>query len=290
MLSVIIAAHDEESVIGATLDALLADPGTEGAEVIVSANGCSDRTVGVAAARGVIVVDRPEPGKAAALNAADGIATGKTRMYLDADIRVPFGAVATLLGYFDTAAPPLAVVPRRRMDTSASSWGVRAYVSVSERLPAFRHGLFGRGLILLSETGRAKFEEFPALIADDLYVDSRFADDERAEAPDVVITVEAPRTARSLLRRLIRVRRGNAQLRAAAARGELDAPVRPADRLSWWRDVVAPDPRLLPAGVVYCAITLLASVLARRPPKRDDWAPDRSTGVTHPPRTASGAA
>lgn len=290
MLSVIIAAHDEEAVIGPTLDALLSEPGAEGAEVIVSANGCSDRTAAVAAERGVIVLDRSEPGKAAALNAADDIATGAVRMYLDADIRIPEGAVAKLLGHFDAPAPPLAVVPRRRMDTAASSRLVRAYTSVNERLPAFRSGLFGRGLIMLSETGRERFDAFPPMIADDLYVDSRFAAHERAEAIDVEITVAAPRTTRSLVRRLVRVRRGNALLRAAAARGELDAPVRPSDRLSWWRDVVVPNPRLLPAGVVYCTITVLASVLARRRPKRDAWGQDRSTRTAPSPRTASGAA
>lgn len=289
VLSVIIAAHNEESVIGATLDALLADPGVQGAQIIVSANGCVDRTAHIAAHRGVIVVDRPEAGKSAALNAADEIARGSVRMYLDADIQVPEGGVARLLRYFDVPSPPLAVVPRRHVDTSASSWAVRSYFRINERLPTFRRGLFGRGLILLSADGRARFGVFPAMIADDLYVDSRLTDDERAEAPDVEIVVEAPRTTRSLLRRLVRVRRGNAQMRAAAARGELDAKVRGSDKLSWLRDVVAPNPRLLPAGVVYCAITVLASVQARRTPTQDAWAQDRSTRTTANARTDSRA-
>ncbi len=56
MVSVIIAAYDEEVVLGATLDALLAD--APDAEVIVVANGCHDDTAGVARRRPGVRVDR----------------------------------------------------------------------------------------------------------------------------------------------------------------------------------------------------------------------------------------
>ena len=45
MVSVIIAAHNEEGVLGATLDALLAQPGIAADRVIVSANGCRWNTL-----------------------------------------------------------------------------------------------------------------------------------------------------------------------------------------------------------------------------------------------------
>ncbi|MCR2785010.1 MULTISPECIES: glycosyltransferase [unclassified Microbacterium] len=283
MLSVIIAAHNEESVLGPTLDALLDQPGTRDAQVIVSANGCTDRTADVAAARGVVVVDRLEPGKAGALNAADAIATGSARMYLDADIVLPPEAATHLLGHLGGPQKPLAVVPRRRVNTSASGPLVKAYYAINGRLPVFRRGLFGRGLILLSQEGRGRFGAFPAMIADDLYVDAQFTDEERVEAHDVEVVIEAPRDTRSLVRRLIRVRRGNAQMRAAGAvEGDVHAGVRRSDKWSWLRDVVAAEPRLFPAGLVYCAITLLASLMARRAPRGDGWAQDRSTRVPDP--------
>ncbi|MDL5352380.1 glycosyltransferase [Microbacterium sp. zg-YB36] len=277
MLSVIIAAHNEESVIGATLDALLDQPGARDAQVIVSANGCTDRTADIAAARDIVVLNRVEPGKAGALNAADAIATGSARMYLDADIVLPPEAASRLLDHLDGPAKPLAVVPRRRVNTSASGVLVKAYYAINGRLPVFRKGLFGRGLILLSQEGRGRFGAFPSMIADDLYVDAQFTDDERVEAPDVEVVVEAPRDARSLVRRLIRVRRGNAQMRTAAVLDQVHATVRRSDRWSWLRDVVVAEPRLLPAGIVYCSITLLASLLARRTPNGEGWAQDRST-------------
>ena len=63
------AAHDEEAVIGACLDALLRQEPDGGMEVIVSANACSDGTARIARERGAIVIERAEPGKAAAINA-----------------------------------------------------------------------------------------------------------------------------------------------------------------------------------------------------------------------------
>ncbi|PZF85486.1 glycosyltransferase [Jiangella anatolica] len=278
MASVVIAAHNEANVIGRCLDALAAQRFAGPVEIVVSANGCTDDTAVVAARPGVTVIDRPEAGKAAALDAADRVATGFPRIYLDADIVVPPHALATLLARFDVLPRPLAVVPRRRVATTGRPWPVRAYFSINERHPAFRAGLFGRGMIVLSELGRGRFDTFPAAIADDLFLDSRFAAAEKAEVSEVEVVVEAPRTTRDLLRRLVRVRRGNAQLRAAADAGELDLPVRPADRWAWLREVVLRDPRRAPAAVPYLVITVAAALLARRPAKAGDaWGRDDST-------------
>lgn len=52
MVSVVIAAHNEEAVIGGCLDALLAQRTDTPLEVVVSANGCTDRTAEAAEARG----------------------------------------------------------------------------------------------------------------------------------------------------------------------------------------------------------------------------------------------
>src|SRR5690606_13686144 len=135
--------------------------------------------------------------------------------------------------------------------TAGSPLLVKAYSAINERLPVFRTGLFGRGMIAVSQSGRARFARFPAMVADDLFLDSQFTPAERAEAADVVVTVEAPRTTRALLNRLVRVRRGNVEMRAAATAGELDVAVRRSDRWSWLRDVVLPHPWLVFAAVPY---------------------------------------
>lgn len=276
MPSVVIAAHNEQAVIDATLTALLSQ--TPQPEITVSANACTDATAAVARRHGVIVIERAEPGKAGALNAGDRVATGFPRIYLDADIVVPPGGIAAVCGRFNTSPSPLAVVPQRRLNTSGRPWLVRAYLSVNEKLPAFQNGLFGRGMIALSEAGRARFDEFPNMVADDLFLDSLFADTEKVEASDVEVVVEAPHTTRDLVRRLTRVRRGNAQMRAAGATGALDIAVRPASRWAWLREVVLPEPRLWPAALPYLGITVTAAALARCRPRRGrEWGRDEST-------------
>ncbi len=278
--SVVIAAHNEESVIGRCLDALLDQQASTPFQIVVSANGCTDRTAEVAASRGVSVVDRPEAGKPGALNAGDRLAGGFPRCYLDADIVVPTGGIAALAAALETSSELLAVVPRRRLNTDGRPWPVKSYYAINERLPVFRGGLFGRGLIVLSAAGRARFGEFPDMVADDLFLDSQFTAGEKGQVDDVVVVVEAPFTTRDLVRRLTRVRRGNTALRAASAGGEITVPIRPADRWAWLRDVVARNFRLAPAGAVYATITVLAALLARHRAGEHDWGRDESTRTT----------
>lgn len=270
MASVIIAAHDEETVIGKCLDALARED--VDLQIIVSANGCTDRTAAIARARDVLVVERDEPGKPGALNAAERVADRFPRVYLDADIVPPAGAIAALAGALDDAAGVLATMPVRRFDTAGRPWPVRAYYRINVRLPVFRSGLFGRGLIVLSETGRARFGEFPEMTADDLFLDAQFAESEKVEVPAVEVVVQAPHTTRDLVRRLVRVRRGNAEMRATGGA----AFVRASDRWSWLRDVVLRDLRLLPDAVAYASISLLAEYRAHRSPA-DTWERDQST-------------
>jgi glycosyltransferase involved in cell wall biosynthesis len=276
MVSVVIAAHNEAAVIGRCLDALLSD-GTNDLDVTVVANGCTDDTAAVARSRGVRVIDLPQPGKAAALNAGDAAAVGFPRLYLDADIPLSGAAVRRLAaalerpsGPLEAPSGPLAVMPCRRLDLSGRPLLVRAYYAIHGRLPVFRNALFGRGAIMLSAAGRARFGQFPDVIADDLFLDSLFAPAEKQEVPQVESVVATPLRTRDLVRRLTRVRAGNAALRAGPG-------VRPASRLSWLRDVVLPRPWLAPAAVCYVAITVTAALLARRRSSATTWGRDESS-------------
>lgn len=278
LTSIIIAAHNEGPVIGACLDAVLAQHGAPPYEIIVAANGCTDDTVAVARHRpGVVVLDLARPGKTAALNAADRVARGSRLVYLDADIRLPSDYLAVLADALPADGPARAAVPARRLDLSGRSWPVRAYFAVNQRLPVYRQGLFGRGVIALSIRGRDRFDRFPDVIADDLFLDSIFDDSEKVRL-DVTVEVGTPRRTGQLIRRLSRVRRGNATLRQSGYAGALGTAVRPADRWAWLRDVVLPEPRLAPAGVVYAAVTMIAAGLARY--QRDGgiaWNSDKSS-------------
>ncbi len=157
---------------------------------------------------------------------------------------------------------------------------VRAYYAIQRHLPAFESGLFGRGLVAMSQEGRDRFGTFPEQVADDLFLDSLFTTDERVRLPGLTTSVETPLRVRDLLDRLTRVRRGNAALRDADL-GDTDtgghAAVRPSDRWSWLRDVVVPRPWLAPAGVVYVVVTLLAEHRARRTAGSTTWGRDESS-------------
>ena len=284
MTSIVIAAYNEAAVVGRCLDAVLAGVAPGEFDVTVVANGCTDATAQVAAARpGVRVLELPSAGKVAALNAGDAVAVGYPRVYLDADIVIPGAGVRALR---DALAVPggapgagvLAVTARREVDVSRSPLLVRWYSAINSRLPVFQDALFGRGVVALSAEGRARFGRFPDVVADDLFLDSLFTAAEKREVGSVSARIAAPRRVRDLLRSLVRMRRGNASMRAAlAAAGSTYGAGRGAARTSWLRDVALRDPALIPAATCYAAITLTAAVLARFPQRPGTWGRDDSS-------------
>lgn len=270
MTSVVIAAHNEAAVIGDTLRALRSGAAPGSLDITVVANGCTDATAVVAGAvNGIRVVELAEASKPAALNAGDKVAVGFPRVYLDADIQIPAAALAAVTRALDTH---LAAVPGRELDLTGRPLLVRAYYAIHSRLPVFTTGLFGRGVIALSEAGRARFDRFPEILADDLFLDAQFTLAEKCVVGEVTSHVATPLRTRDLVRRLVRVRAGNAALRAAGG-------VRPAARMSWLRDVVLPRPWLAPAAVCYVGITLTAALLARRRRAATTWGRDESSRV-----------
>jgi hypothetical protein len=79
-------------------------------------------------------------------------------------------------------------------------------------VPAVLGSLWGAGVYGLSAAGRARFDVFPDVVADDLWVDRHFASDEVevVDSPPVVVTV--PRRACDLRRTLRRTYRGKHEM------------------------------------------------------------------------------
>lgn len=288
MISVVIAAHNEAAVIGSCLDSLLSDASPGEFDVIVVANGCTDATAQRAANDSrVTVIDLPVAGKSKALNAGDAAAQGFPRIYLDADIRLSTTGARALCEILRSGStlPPdeagsdiQAAVPRRELQIDGRPYLVRAYYAINRELPVFTHGLFGRGAIALSAAGRARFGQFPDLVADDLFLDSMFSRDEKRQVDSVSVEIATPLRTRDLVRRLVRVRRGNAVMRQASGSPTVSGSVQKADRLSWLTDVVRMRPSLAPHAVVYVSITAIAALRAKRPPSaRNPWGKDEST-------------
>ncbi|WP_051518594.1 glycosyltransferase [Intrasporangium chromatireducens] len=281
MTSVAIAACNEEAVIARCLGALTADARPGELEIAVAANGCTDGTAQIAQTFPFVkVVELATAGKAHALNAADQILTSFPRVYLDADIELSTAQVRRLcevLSHAGTGSGALVAVPGRVVNVKGRPLLVRAYYAINRHHPAFEQALFGRGVIVLSEAARRRFTDFPHVIADDLFLDSLFGATERARVESVAVSIESPRRTSDLVRRLVRVRRGNAELRRAPDSVSTCA-VRPMRATDWMTRVVARRPALIPAGAVYLILTLFAEGVARFG-RHLSWGQDLSTRV-----------
>ncbi|MEX1220098.1 MAG: glycosyltransferase [Solirubrobacterales bacterium] len=102
MVSLIIAAYDEEEVIGAKVaNALALEYPRERLQIVVASDGSSDATAAVAREAGAdLVLDLPRGGKIPAQNAAAAAAEGSLLAFSDANSIWEPGALAELLEPF----------------------------------------------------------------------------------------------------------------------------------------------------------------------------------------------
>ena len=213
--SVVIPAHNEAATIRRCLDALFDGLAPGELEVAVVCNGCSDETAALAASSGhpVSVIELEAPSKAAALRAGDVAVRAFPRLYLDADVVLHGSAARAVLKRLRTGA--VAARPPIRYDSRGSSALVRSYYRARSSVPALLGALWGAGVYGLSAAGRSRFGTFPDLIADDLWVDRKFASDEIEIIDCAPVLVTAPRRVRDLMLVLRRTYRGNAETAAA---------------------------------------------------------------------------
>ncbi|MGW6980202.1 glycosyltransferase [Streptomyces sp. NPDC054932] len=297
MTSIVIPAHNEGRVIGRLLDALLADTSATGPDIVVVCNGCTDDTARVAGERGgrVRVVEIPTPSKHRALRVGDEHARGFPRLYVDADVVVGAADVRALTGALDRSPALLAAAPGRDIPLAGCAWPVRAYYRVWQRLPAVREGLFGRGVIAVSEAGHARIAALPPLMADDLAASQAFGPGERRVVEEARVVVHPPRTWSDLIRRRIRAATSSAEFERFQA-SQRDA-ARPAEQMSErapegagapsartgtadLRALVKERPALLPGVVVFVVAALAARRGSRRAIRNQDfstWLRDESS-------------
>jgi glycosyltransferase involved in cell wall biosynthesis len=213
-ISVVIAAHNEQDVLGRCLDALLRTARMGELEIAVVCNGCTDGTADVARGYGedVRVLETPEASKTAALNLGDRVVFGFPRFYVDADVTLPLASVRRIAVRL-AKGDALAAAPVMDVDLRGSSLPVRAYYRVWARLPYVQEGMIGVGVYALSEEGRRRFGEFPEVIADDGYVRMLFNSRERVRVDDAPVRVYAPAELSDLLRIKTRSRLGRYELR-----------------------------------------------------------------------------
>lgn len=272
--SVVIPAHDEAQVLGRTLGGLVDRAGGNRLEVVVVCNGCTDDTAEVARRyEGVRVLEIPEPSKQAAVEVGNRAATTFPRIHLDADVTISCADVLQLARA--VRGDVHAAAPRRVVQLRRSGWVVRSYYRVWERLPQVRDGLFGRGVIALSEEGQRRVDALPRVMSDDLAVSEAFAPSERRIVSDAVVVVHPPRSTADLLRRRVRVVTGNAQA--------TDLGIRQASSVTTPRILLrmgVRDPRIGVRIPLFLGIGLVARWRSRRAVRAGDfttWLRDESS-------------
>ena len=224
--SVIIPAHNEAATIGRNLLALRQGTHESDLDVVVVCNGCTDQTAEVARRADPLarVIEIQQPSKAEAVRVGNTASDVFPRVHLDADIELSGAAVMQLLEPI-TRDNVLATAPRRDVPKASCSRWVRWYYEVWEALPQVESGLFGRGVVVLSEQAQARVAALPRMMSDDLGMSDSFSGDERRVVPGAVAVIHPPRTLRDLVRRRIRIATGNTQAAQLGVR-------RPASRTS----------------------------------------------------------
>ena len=280
MVSVVIPAHNEAGVIGRLLSGLLGEAGPGEFEIWVVANGCSDDTADIAAGFGedVNVLITPHPGKHAAMRLGDENAKGFPRLYVDADVELGSRSARALAASLETPGI-MAAGPQRAWPSDGRPWTVRWFYDVWHQFPTVRTGLFGRGVVGVSEDGYDRLRSLPPLLGDDLAASLAFSADERRVVPDAVAVVHPPRNLSALLK--IRTR---ALVSTAQAAGDPQlAAVSDSARTSWsdLRDVARAAPvRNTPKVAWFLAITIVTRLRARRAVRAGDfttWQRDESS-------------
>jgi glycosyltransferase involved in cell wall biosynthesis len=273
VVSVVIAAHNEESVIARCLRTLTSSAKPGELDIIVVANACDDRTAQIARAERARVVETPVAGKAHALGLGDAECRAFPRLYLDADVDLDTESLRRLLTAINRGA--LACSPVPEYDLTGVSGVAKRFHRVFERLIAGRRGLSGTGAYLLSREGHERVFPLPLVISDDGWVHRTFSASERQSVEGARSVVRPARTVRAVIRRRARVRLGNR---------ELDRLGRKADDPALGLGELGGLIRRRQVGVVdaVCFLTVLMAdkIVARWRRLRgtdDAWSADRGT-------------
>ena len=269
-ITVVIPAHNEARVIGASLHHLLGaerQPPT-GWRIMVAANGCTDATAQIVRNDwpGIDLLELPVPSKVNALRAAMTMIPVGPVIILDADIRVTLKALRALVAPLveaPGAGGPVATIGRFDPDVTASDLWVRLFYRVWRLHPYFDGGKFG-GCYALAARAQPVIASMPDVINDDEYVARSVAGIGTIVTTGCVFATPAPRHVGELIRVRSRVQRGNRQLQHLSVTGAISPLLTPGRgiKVSFIRRLLM-RPMIWPAALVYLGVNTLARLRNR---------------------------
>lgn len=275
LASIVIPAHNEERGIVRLLEQIIVPARPADLEVYVICNGCTDNTADLARSFGdaVQVRETAEASKAKSLKLADRVAQSFPRVYIDADVEIGMPDLVLLFRALERPGT-LATAPTRILDRSGVSIFSGWYYDIWQRLPQVRDGLFGRGVVAVSEEGFQRILNLPPVMSDDLAFSEAFAPEERPITQAAQVLVFPARTWRSLVQRRVRVTIGTRRLQDTGLAGP-SVDTRIADLVSIGRA----DPIQIPKIVIFLGTALCVRTLARFRSKQsqDVWARDETS-------------
>lgn len=212
-ISLIIPAHNEETVIGRCLNTLNNLSCLNEVEIIVVCNGCTDNTAAVARTTvpWATVLDEKTPGKVNALNVGITHAVADVFAFLDSDLEIEGEQIVRLCHHLHQRADKLGACGRMHLETTHSNWLVSQYYRAWQLGPYFNNGKFG-GFFVLKREMMEKLFPLPTLTNDDEFIRRSIPVGGILYDPAVCFTAQAPRTVRALLSVNLRILRGNRQL------------------------------------------------------------------------------
>lgn len=260
MTSIIIPAYNEGAVIDRCLSTILADAQPYEFEIVVVCNGCTDDTAQRARrfADKVKVIETPVGSKIHALNLGDEHVTSFPRFYVDADVQLSAAAIRDVAALLDDDSDTVVAAPQAVVAFQDRPWLVKAFYRVWTRLPYFRENMIGSGVYAFSRSGRARFDRFPDVIADDEYARLIAAPHERRASATSSFTIFPPRTISGVLAINTRARAGNYELRRRFPELQSHGNTSAGRTLK----TLAGDPSLWLDASVYLSVMMLAKLRA----------------------------
>lgn len=215
MPTVIVPAHNEESVIEDCLNSIVKQDGID--NIIVACNGCTDNTVNIVETcfPYVTCLNIKKPSKTNALNMAEEkaneLGVSYPIFYIDADTQLSNKTIQHITDVMETGDVLLAA-PTPIINTQKSSWLVKTYYKVWTNLPYIKEGVIATCSFIVSKEGRKRFDKFADVIGDDGFIRCHFKNKEIANIKGAEIYIRAPKDIFSLIKIKTRARLGNMEL------------------------------------------------------------------------------